>query len=164
MWEGEGKGCIVGPKVPNYCACKTIGNSCLHSCNTVFLTHTHVHAACRFAGTIRTNAVLDRESKSYYWLTIMAADHGTVPRSSIAEVYVRVDDVNDNKPRTELPVYYPEVLENSEEGVPVLQLEVIISTAMVSLRLAISSGALCCRCSTHRFKHKNAIQWQLAMV
>ena len=125
MWEGEGKGCIVGPKVPNYCACKTIGNSCLHSCNTVFLTHLHVHAACRFAGTIRTNAVLDRESKPFYWLTIMAADHGTVPRSSIAEVYVRVDDVNDNKPHTELPVYYPEVLENSEEGVPVLQLEVI---------------------------------------
>ena len=79
----------------------------------LFYTHVHVHAAFRCAGTIRTNAVLDRESKPFYWLTIMAADHGTVPRSSIAEVYVRVDDVNDNKPRTELPVYYPEVLENS---------------------------------------------------
>ena len=72
--------------------------------------------------------MLDRESKAFYWLTIMASDHGAVPRSSVAEVYVRVDDVNDNKPRTQLPVYYPEVMENSEEGVPVKQLEVSTKT------------------------------------
>ena len=79
-----------------------------------------------FAGVIRTNAVLDRESKEFYWLSVFGCDRAIVPRCSVAEVCVRVDDVNDNKPRTPLPVYYPEVKENSEEGVVVLQLEVRI--------------------------------------
>ena len=38
------------------------------------------------------------------------------------QVYVEVLDVNDNTPLTEVPVYYPSVLENSPAGVSVLQI------------------------------------------
>ena len=86
---------------------------------------TFASSTCRcLAGVIRTNAVLDRESKEFYWLSVVACDRAVVPRCSVAEVSVRVDDVNDNKPRTPLPVYYPEVKENSEDHVTVLQLQV----------------------------------------
>jgi protocadherin Fat 1/2/3 len=37
-------------------------------------------------------------------------------------VYIEVQDENDNTPLTELPVYYPSVLENSPAGVSVLQM------------------------------------------
>ncbi len=74
------------------------------------------------SGVLRTNAVLDRETTRHYWLTIFACDGGTVPRSSYVEVYVEVQDVNDNTPSTEEPVYYPSVLENSEEGTTIIKL------------------------------------------
>lgn len=38
------------------------------------------------------------------------------------QVYVEVEDENDNTPLSELPVYYPSVLENSPPGVSVLQM------------------------------------------
>ncbi|XP_011501552.1 PREDICTED: fat-like cadherin-related tumor suppressor homolog [Ceratosolen solmsi marchali] len=73
-------------------------------------------------GNIRTKAVLDVEVKGGYWLTVYAQDHGVVPLSSKLEVYIEVQDENDNTPLTELPVYYPSVLENSPAGVSVLQM------------------------------------------
>ena len=75
------------------------------------------------AGTIRTSRVLDRETKAYYWLTVYAHDRGTVPRSSFTEVYVAVQDVNDNVPQTPQPAYYPSILENSSQGTTVLKLQ-----------------------------------------
>lgn len=39
------------------------------------------------------------------------------------QVYVEVLDRNDNTPLTEVPVYYPSVLENSPAGVSVLQIQ-----------------------------------------
>ena len=94
------------------------------------------------SGIVRTNAVLDRETTSRYWLTIYARDKGTVPRSSYVEVYVEVQDVNDNTPQTQDPVYYPSVPENSPEGTSVIKL---VATDMDSssnnqVRYAISSG------------------------
>ena len=94
------------------------------------------------SGIVRTNAVLDRETTSRYWLTIYARDKGTVPRSSYVEVYVEVQDVNDNTPQTQDPVYYPSVPENSPEGTSVVKL---VATDMDSssnnqVRYAISSG------------------------
>ncbi|XP_026296983.1 fat-like cadherin-related tumor suppressor homolog isoform X4 [Apis mellifera] len=73
-------------------------------------------------GNIKTKAVLDVESKRGYWLTVYAQDHGVVPLSSSLQVYVEVLDKNDNTPLTEVPVYYPSVLENSPAGVSVLQI------------------------------------------
>lgn len=39
-----------------------------------------------FAGIIKTKAVLDIETKSHYWLTVFAQDHGVVPLFSSVEV------------------------------------------------------------------------------
>ncbi|XP_059483774.1 fat-like cadherin-related tumor suppressor homolog isoform X2 [Neocloeon triangulifer] len=74
-------------------------------------------------GNISTLAVLDRESKRSYWLTVMAQDHGVVPLHSRIEVYVEVVNVNDNTPLTLQPVYYPSIPENSPAGQEVITLE-----------------------------------------
>lgn len=42
-----------------------------------------------FPGQIKTNAVLDVESKQHYWLTVYAQDHGVVPMHSRLEVSTR---------------------------------------------------------------------------
>lgn len=66
---------------------------------------------------------LDRETQSYYWLTVYAQDSAAVPRSSFVEVLIEVDDVNDHRPQTAEPVYYPSVLEGSRPGTEVIQLQ-----------------------------------------
>ena len=71
---------------------------------------------------IRTNSVLDRETKSSYWLTVYAQDAGTVSLSAMLHVYISVSDVNDNIPQTYEPVYSPAVPENSPRNTTVLQL------------------------------------------
>lgn len=38
------------------------------------------------AGTIRTLSMLDYETKTHYWLTVYAQDHGVVPLYSSVEV------------------------------------------------------------------------------
>ena len=76
-----------------------------------------------FSGIIRANEVLDRESVPHYWLTVYAQDHGTIPKTTIVEVYIEVQDVNDNIPQTYQPVYYPSVQENSNIGTPVVKIE-----------------------------------------
>ncbi|KAK2579809.1 hypothetical protein KPH14_008690 [Odynerus spinipes] len=92
-------------------------------------------------GNIRTKAVLDVETKSGYWLTVYAQDHGVVPLSSSLEVYVEVLDENDNTPLTELPVYYPSVPENSPAGVSVLQIRAFDRDASPQqFTFSISSG------------------------
>lgn len=91
---------------------------------------------------MRTNAVLDRETTSRYWLTIFARDKGTVPRSSYVEVYVEVQDVNDNTPQTQEPVYYPTIPENSPEATSVIKLQATDqdSSSNNQIQYAISSG------------------------
>ena len=65
-------------------------------------------------GNIKTLAVLDRESKSFYWLEIYAVDGGAVPLSTKLYVYVEVLNQNDNVPLTEKPIYFAAVKENSK--------------------------------------------------
>lgn len=74
-------------------------------------------------GVIRTQDVLDRETTSHYWLTIYATDQGVAPLSSSVEVYIDVQDVNDNAPQTSEPIYYSSVLENSPKDVSILQIQ-----------------------------------------
>nr|XP_006001093.1 PREDICTED: protocadherin Fat 1 isoform X1 [Latimeria chalumnae]XP_014346958.1 PREDICTED: protocadherin Fat 1 isoform X1 [Latimeria chalumnae] len=74
-------------------------------------------------GIIKTAELLDREAVSYYWLTVYATDQGVVPLSSFIEVYIEIEDVNDNAPQMSEPVYYPEVMENSPKDVSVIQIE-----------------------------------------
>ncbi|XP_063909335.1 fat-like cadherin-related tumor suppressor homolog isoform X4 [Zophobas morio] len=73
-------------------------------------------------GIIRTLAVLDVETKTHYWLTVFAQDHGVVPLYSSVEVYIEVLNENDNVPLSDEAVYYPSILEDSPAGSSVLQI------------------------------------------
>ncbi|XP_029421607.1 protocadherin Fat 3 isoform X4 [Nannospalax galili] len=74
-------------------------------------------------GVISAADILDRETTASYWLTVYATDRGVVPLYSTIEVYVEVDDVNDNAPLTSEPIYYPVVMENSPKDVSVIQIQ-----------------------------------------
>lgn len=93
-------------------------------------------------GAIRTLELLDRESVPHYWLTVYASDNGVVPLSSFVEIYIEVQDVNDNAPQTSEPVYYPSVMENSPKDVSVIQIDAFDPDTRSSDKLSykISSG------------------------
>ncbi|XP_075052740.1 protocadherin Fat 1 isoform X1 [Mixophyes fleayi] len=93
-------------------------------------------------GIIRTADILDRETTSHYWLTVYATDRGVVPLSSFIEIYIEIEDVNDNAPQTSEPVYYPEVMENSPRDLSVVQITAFDpdSSSNDKLTYKISSG------------------------
>ena len=74
-------------------------------------------------GQIRTLAVLDREAKESYWLTVYAMDHGAVPLYSELQVFIEVLNLNDNIPLTVFPVYFPTVMENAKPNTPIVTIE-----------------------------------------
>uniref|UniRef100_A0A4W3IWA4 FAT atypical cadherin 3a n=1 Tax=Callorhinchus milii TaxID=7868 RepID=A0A4W3IWA4_CALMI len=74
-------------------------------------------------GVINTADVLDRETTASYWLTVYATDRGVVPLFSSIEIYIEVEDENDNAPMSYEPIYHPSVLENSPKDVPVMQVQ-----------------------------------------
>ncbi|KAF6720859.1 Protocadherin Fat 3 [Oryzias melastigma] len=74
-------------------------------------------------GVIYTTDMLDRETKDSYWLTVYASDRGVVPQFTTIDVFVQVEDVNDNAPLTSEPLYRPSVLENSPPDVSVIQIQ-----------------------------------------
>lgn len=69
-------------------------------------------------------------------------DRGVVPLSAFVEVYIEVQDVNDNAPQTSEPVYYPSVMENSPKDVSIIQIKAIDPDTRASDRLSyrITSG------------------------
>uniref|UniRef100_A0A8C9ALV1 Protocadherin Fat 3 n=1 Tax=Prolemur simus TaxID=1328070 RepID=A0A8C9ALV1_PROSS len=75
------------------------------------------------SGVITAADILDRETTGSYWLTVYATDRGVVPLYSTIEVYIEVEDVNDNAPLTSEPIYYPVVMENSPKDVSVIQIQ-----------------------------------------
>ena len=93
-------------------------------------------------GVIRTQELLDHETTSHYWLTVYAMDRGVVPLSAFVEVYIEVQDVNDNAPQTSEPVYYPSVMENSPKDVSIIQINAVDPDANASDKLTyrITSG------------------------
>ncbi|XP_047449674.1 protocadherin Fat 3a isoform X3 [Mugil cephalus] len=74
-------------------------------------------------GVIYTTDMLDRETKDSYWLTVYATDHGVVPHFTTMEVFVQVEDINDNNPLTSEPLYRPSVPENSPKDISVIQIQ-----------------------------------------
>lgn len=76
-----------------------------------------------FIGVIYTSSILDCERQDSYWLTVYAVDQGVVPLSTSIEVYVQVEDINDNAPLTSEPIYHPYVLENSPKDVSVVRVQ-----------------------------------------
>lgn len=95
-----------------------------------------------FTGVVETAERLDRESTPHYWLTVYATDRGVVPLSSFVEIYIEVEDVNDNAPQTSEPVYYPEIIENSPKDVSVVHIEAFDpdSSSNDKLMYKITSG------------------------
>ncbi|KAK1804095.1 hypothetical protein P4O66_020138, partial [Electrophorus voltai] len=75
------------------------------------------------SGVIRTQELLDHETTAHYWLIVYATDKAVVPLSSSVEVYVEVQDVNDNAPETSEPVYYSSVPENSPKDVSIIWIQ-----------------------------------------
>lgn len=75
------------------------------------------------SGVIYTSSILDCERQDSYWLTVYATDQGVVPRSTSIEIYIQVEDVNDNAPLTSEPIYHPYVLENSPKDVSVVRVQ-----------------------------------------
>lgn len=95
-----------------------------------------------FLGIIYTADILDKETTDSYWLTIYATDRGVVPLFCTIEVYIEVEDVNDNAPLTSQPIYYPSVMENSPKDVSVLQVQAVDPDSNTSDKLTyrITSG------------------------
>ncbi|XP_061626492.1 protocadherin Fat 1a isoform X2 [Phyllopteryx taeniolatus] len=93
-------------------------------------------------GIIRTQELLDHETTPHYWLTVYAMDRGVVPLSAFVEVYLEVQDVNDNAPLASEPVYYPSVMENSPKDVSIIQIDALDPDAKSSDKLSyrITSG------------------------
>ncbi|KFO29230.1 Protocadherin Fat 3 [Fukomys damarensis] len=93
-------------------------------------------------GVITAADILDRETTGSYWLTVYATDRGVVPLYSTIEVYIEVEDVNDNAPLTSEPIYYPVVMENSPKDVSVIQIQAEDpdSTSNEKLTYRITSG------------------------
>ncbi|XP_063807494.1 protocadherin Fat 3 isoform X5 [Pseudophryne corroboree] len=93
-------------------------------------------------GVIYTADVLDKETTNSYWLTVYATDRGVVPLFSTIEVYIEVEDVNDNAPLTSQPIYYPTVTENSPKDVSILQVQAVDPDSNTSDKLTyrITSG------------------------
>ncbi|XP_047462473.1 protocadherin Fat 3 [Mugil cephalus] len=74
-------------------------------------------------GVIYTAGILDCETKDSYWLTVYATDKGVTPLSASVEVFIQVEDVNDNAPLTSDPIYHPVVMENSPKDVSVIRIQ-----------------------------------------
>uniref|UniRef100_A0A4W6FZ14 FAT atypical cadherin 3 n=1 Tax=Lates calcarifer TaxID=8187 RepID=A0A4W6FZ14_LATCA len=74
-------------------------------------------------GVIYTAGLLDCETKDSYWLTVYATDRGVTPLSASIEVFIQVEDVNDNAPLTSDPIYHPVVMENSPKDVSVIRIQ-----------------------------------------
>lgn len=56
-------------------------------------------------------------------MTVYATDRGVVPQFATIEVFIQVEDVNDNAPLTSEAMYHSAVLENSPEGLSVVQIQ-----------------------------------------
>ncbi|CAH2225513.1 protocadherin Fat 3 isoform X1, partial [Pelobates cultripes] len=93
-------------------------------------------------GVIYTGDILDKETTQSYWLTVYATDRGVVPLFCTIEVYIEVEDVNDNAPLTSEPIYYPTIMENSPKDVSILQIQAVDpdSNSSDKLTYRITSG------------------------
>ena len=74
----------------------------------------------RDTGIIRTNEVLNRESKASYTLMVKALDHGQDPRTDHASVTVTVQDLNDNTPTFKKLSYEKTISEDIDVGSSVI--------------------------------------------
>lgn len=85
-----------------------------------------------------TAAPLDRESKSRYYLTITAQDHGNPILKNTCNITVMVEDKNDNDPKFDLPKYSATILENIASDTSVLKVHASDADVGINSRLIYS--------------------------
>ncbi|KAK1800274.1 hypothetical protein P4O66_000310 [Electrophorus voltai] len=66
--------------------------------------------------SLATTNILDRETESYYNVTITATDGGSPPLSSSMTIHLSIADVNDNPPVFHQKSYNAYVMENNKPG------------------------------------------------
>ena len=76
-------------------------------------------------GEITVSHLLDRESTPQYRFDVSATDHGIPPKKGMANVHIKVTDVNDNKPRFLQSNYGKSILENVRPGTKVLEVSAV---------------------------------------
>lgn len=74
-------------------------------------------------GSINLTSSLDFEALKEFKLSVVASDSGHPPLSTVAVVEVEILDVNDNAPKFQKSLYESEVVENSEVGSRIVQVE-----------------------------------------
>ena len=74
-------------------------------------------------GIVSTTTVLDAESNTHFWLTIVAKDREAVPRTAILELYIMVEDLNDMPAITIESFYHTKIFENVSIGAIILELK-----------------------------------------
>uniref|UniRef100_A0AAY4AB03 Cadherin domain-containing protein n=1 Tax=Denticeps clupeoides TaxID=299321 RepID=A0AAY4AB03_9TELE len=84
----------------------------------------HIHPE---SGLVTSAAHLDREREAEVHFLVVAVDGGSPPQSSTATVTVYVEDVNDNKPVFDQPLYNASVVEHTAAGTCVLQVRALDS-------------------------------------
>lgn len=87
--------------------------------NIYFLYFITVKLFHFFLGEIRTRVPLDRETKDYFEIVVMAKDSGG--RSGFTTVSVTVIDINDNSPQFLSPRFSTAMYSNASSTTPVLQ-------------------------------------------
>ncbi|KAL4230834.1 condensed mesenchymal cell proliferation [Mactra antiquata] len=93
---------------------------------------------------LKVNNNLDRETKAFYNLTLIAADSGTPPLSASKSFLLQIDDINDHAPVFSKNLYEPFIDEMSEPGSSVLSVTAtdkdIGNNALISYSIKTVSG------------------------
>ncbi|KAL3880302.1 hypothetical protein ACJMK2_032550 [Sinanodonta woodiana] len=76
-----------------------------------------------FTVKIVVNAELDRETKDFYQVTVIARDGGKPPRTGTLKVNITITDMNDNPPVFEKDSYDISILEDVPIGMSILQVK-----------------------------------------
>lgn len=72
-------------------------------------------------GELKLGKTLDREQKDLYYISILAETDSSPPLTAVADIELRVQDVNDVKPTFESNLYSLAVAENVEKATSILK-------------------------------------------
>jgi protocadherin Fat 1/2/3 len=99
------------------------------------------------SGILRTASVIDYEQNADFWLTVRAIHRNKKsPLFSYAHIYIRIIDLNDQRPLFSQPIYFPSVVENSEPNKVILRLNAtdgdasIQNSALSPIKYTIERG------------------------
>nr|XP_061793159.1 protocadherin alpha-2-like [Nerophis lumbriciformis] len=92
------------------------GNNGVTSCKVVGSVLFKLNSNYKNDYSLVVDGVLDRESTSFYNVSILATDEGSPPLATSRTITVQVSDVNDNAPRFMEPIVNVYVKENSPTG------------------------------------------------